>query len=135
MSNSRAISSLGPPQSSIVSCSNPAEIAYGIRFIRIITPFYITVCFNQMYAGALRGIGSAKATMFIFLGSFVAFRQAYLFLVNLLVSGRVIGYLSDGHFFFMSLAFPMGWMLASALLIVFYRRSKLFRAAESGIAA
>ena len=65
----------------------------------------------------------------------MAFRQAYLFLVNLLVSGRVIGYLSDGHFFLMSLAFPMGWMLASALLIVFYRRSKLFRATESGIAA
>ena len=115
--------------------NNPAEIAYGILFIRIITPFYITTCFNQMYAGALRGIGSARTPMFIFLGSFVAFRQAYLFLVNLLVSGRVIGYLSDGHFFLMSLAFPMGWMLASTLLIIFYRRSKLFRAAENGTAA
>ena len=115
--------------------NNPAEIAYGIRFIRIITPFYITTCFNQMYAGALRGIGSARTPMFIFLGSFVAFRQAYLFLVNLLVSGRVIGHLSDGHFFLMSLAFPMGWMLASTLLIIFYRRSKLFRAAENGTAA
>ena len=114
---------------------NPAEIAYGIRFIHIITPFYITICFNQMYAGALRGIGSAKAPMFIFLGSFVAFRQAYLFLVNLLVSGRVIGHLSDAHFFLMSLAFPMGWMLASALLIAFYRRSKLFKAKESPLNA
>lgn len=111
--------------------NNPAEIAYGIRFIRIITPFYITVCFNQMYAGALRGIGSAKAPMFIFLGSFVAFRQAYLFLVNQLVNGRVIGELSDVHFLLMSLAFPMGWMMASALLIVFYRRSKLFRAQDN----
>lgn len=115
--------------------NNPAEIAYGIRFIRIITPFYITTCFNQMYAGALRGIGSARTPMFIFLGSFVAFRQAYLFLVNLLVDGRVIGHLSDAHFFLMSLAFPMGWMLASALLIVFYRRSKLFKATEQPTAA
>ena len=114
---------------------NPAEIAYGIRFIRIITPFYITICFNQMYAGALRGIGSAKTPMIIFLGSFVAFRQAYLFLVNLLVNGRVIGNLSDAHFFLMSLAFPMGWMLASTLLIIFYRRSKLFRAEEAPQAA
>jgi len=111
--------------------NNPAEIAYGERFIRIITPFYITICFNQIYGGALRGIGSAKAPMFIFLGSFVAFRQAYLFLVNLLVSGRVIGNLSDAHFFLMSLAFPMGWMLASALLIIFYRRSKLFKLADA----
>ncbi len=115
--------------------NNPAEIAYGIRFIRIITPFYITTCFNQMYAGALRGIGSARTPMFIFLGSFVAFRQAYLFLVNLLVSGWVIGHLSDAHFFLMSLAFPMGWMFASALLIVFYRRSKLFKATEQPTAA
>ncbi len=106
---------------------NENEIAYGARFIRIITPFYLTICFNQMYAGALRGIGSARTPMFIFLGSFVAFRQAYLFVVGLLVDGRVIGHLSDAHFFLMSLAFPMGWMLASALLSVFYRRSKLFR--------
>ena len=110
--------------------SNPAEIAYGERFIRIITPFYITICFNQSYGGALRGIGSAKKPMFIFLGSFVAFRQAFLFAVNLLVDGRVIGALSDAHFFLMSLAFPMGWMMASALLIIFYRRSKLFRATD-----
>ena len=114
---------------------NPNEIAYGIRFIRIITPFYVTICFNQMYAGALRGIGSARTPMFIFLGSFVVFRQVYLFLVNLLVNGRVIGNLSDAHFFLMSLAFPMGWMLASTLLIIFYRRSKLFRAAEEPLPA
>lgn len=114
---------------------NPNEIAYGIRFIRIITPFYVTICFNQMYAGALRGIGSARTPMFIFLGSFVVFRQVYLFLVNLLVTGRVIGNRSDAHFFLMSLAFPMGWMLASTLLIIFYRRSKLFRAAEEPLPA
>ncbi len=106
---------------------NPAEVAYGHRFINIITPFYITICFNQMYGGALRGIGSAKTPMFIFLGSFVAFRQLYLAFTNLLVAWGVIAHLSDSHFFLMSLAFPMGWMLASALLIVFYRRSRLFR--------
>jgi len=115
--------------------NNPAEIAYGARFIQIITPFYITICFNQVYAGALRGIGSAMPPMFIFLGSFVAFRQLYLAIVNLFVNAQVIGHLSDGHFFLMSLAFPMGWMLASALLIVFYRRSKLFKATEQPTAA
>ena len=112
---------------------NPAEIAYGERFIRIITPFYVTICFNQMYAGALRGIGSAKTPMFIFLGSFVAFRQAYLAFVNLLIHFGVIGNLSDAHFNLMSLAFPMGWMLASVLLIVFYRRSKLVKAETNAV--
>lgn len=113
---------------------NPAEIAYGARFVRIITPFYVTICFNQIYGGALRGIGSARTPMFIFLGSFVVFRQMYLAFTNLLVSWGVVGNLSDPHFFLMSLAFPMGWMLASALLIVFYRRSKLFRAETNAVA-
>ena len=107
---------------------NPGEIDFGKRFIRIITPFYVTICFNQMYAGALRGIGSARTPMFIFLGSFVAFRQLYLACVRGLVSWGVIGHLSDPHFFLMALAFPMGWMLASVLLIIFYHRSKLYRA-------
>ncbi|MBQ8202502.1 MAG: MATE family efflux transporter [Clostridia bacterium] len=106
---------------------NPNEIAYGERFIRIITPFYVTICFNQLYAGALRGIGSARTPMFIFLSSFVVFRQVYLAFTNLLVRLEVIAHLSDQHFFLMALAFPMGWMLASVLLIIFYRRSKLFR--------
>jgi len=30
----------------------PEVIEYGIRFIRIVTPFYIGICFNQIYAGA-----------------------------------------------------------------------------------
>ncbi len=97
---------------------------------KIITPFYVTICFNQLYAGALRGIGSTKAPMFIMLGSFVAFRQLYLAGVSVLICFGVIGELSDQHFFLRSLAFPMGWIMASTLLIIFYRRSKLFRAEQ-----
>lgn len=108
--------------------NKPKEIEFGERFIRIITPFYVTICFNQMYAGALRGIGSARTPMIIFLSSFVLFRQVYLALTNLLVHLEVYAYQSDPHFFMMALAFPMGWMMASTLLIIFYRRSKLFRA-------
>ncbi len=106
---------------------NPGEIAYGMRFIRIITPFYVTTCFNQLYAGALRGIGSATTPMFIFLASFVAFRWAYLNVMSSLLKAGVIAHLGDTHFFLMSLAYPMGWMMASLLLIIFYRRSRLFR--------
>ncbi len=113
---------------------DPLEIDFGVRFIRIITPFYITICFNQLYAGALRGIGSARVPMLIMLASFVAFRQLYLGGMNLLIRFGVVAYLSDVHFFLMSLAFPMGWMMASALLIVFYRRSRLFRAEQQAAA-
>ena len=109
---------------------NPGEISYGVRFIRIITPFYVTICFNQLYAGALRGIGSARTPMVIFLASFVAFRQVYLFGISLMIEGGLVIYRSDVHFTLMALAFPMGWMLASALLIICYRRSRLFRDEE-----
>ena len=109
---------------------NPGEISYGVRFIRIITPFYVTICFNQLYAGALRGIGSARTPMVIFLASFVAFRQVYLFGISLMIEGGLVIYQSDVHFTLMALAFPMGWMLASALLIICYRRSRLFRDEE-----
>ena len=128
--------------------SDENAITYGARFIRIITPFYVTICFNQLYAGALRGVGSAKAPMFIFLGSFVLFRQVYLFLTDLIFTPAVVEALQDSAFttflvhakliadkgdlafFPMALAFPMGWILASALLIICYRRSKLFRAQQ-----
>ena len=43
-------------------------IEYGVRFIHIVTPFYIAVCFNQIYAGALRGIGDATMPTVIVLG-------------------------------------------------------------------
>ena len=56
----------------------PEVIDYGVRFIRIVTPFYVTICFNQIYAGALRGVGDATMPTVIMLASFVAFRQIYL---------------------------------------------------------
>lgn len=92
-------------------------IDYGVRFITLISPFYFTICFNQIYSGALRGVGNANAPMVIMLLSFVAFRQIYLF------TNRMLG----NSFVGMSLAYPMGWVVCSALLIICYRRSVLCR--------
>ena len=44
-----------------------------------------------------------------------------------LVDMKLIADSLDLAFFPMALAFPMGWIMASALLIICYRRSKLFR--------
>lgn len=94
-------------------------IDYGIRFIRIVTPFYIAVCFNQIYAGALRGIGDATMPTVIMLGSFVAFRQVYLAVTKALGAGFVA----------VALAYPVGWILCSTLLLIRYRCSALVRQA------
>ncbi len=92
-------------------------IEYGIRFIRIVTPFYIAVCFNQIYAGALRGVGDATMPTAIMLGSFVVFRQIYLAVTKALGAG----------FIAVALAYPVGWILCSALLIIRYFRSVLVK--------
>ena len=99
--------------------ADPEVMAYGVRFIYQISPFYIATCFNQAYAGALRGIGNAKLPMFIMIFSFVIFRQSYLFTVKLL--GNSLTWISMGY--------PVGWMLCAALLAIFCYRSKLYREA------
>lgn len=90
---------------------------YGTYFIRVITPFYILICFNQLFGGALRGIGCATTPTAIMLGSFVAFRQLYLFVTKLIFGQNLLA---------VSLAFPAGWLMCSLLLTIFYRRSRLF---------
>ena len=92
-------------------------VAFGERFIRIVTPFYVTICFNQIYAGALRGIGDATVPTVIMLASFVVVRQIYLAVTKALGAGFVA----------VALAYPMGWIMCSTLLLVRYSRSALVR--------
>ena len=88
-------------------------IQYGSRFIGMIAPFYFCTCFNQTFAGAMRGIGKAKVPMIVMLSSFVVFRQIFLYV------GTKLG----GGFVLVSLAYPMGWVVCSILMVLFYRRS------------
>lgn len=98
--------------------SREAEvIQYGIRFIHIVTPFYVTLCFNQIYAGALRGVGDATMPTIIMLASFVVFRQIYLAVTKAMGAG----------FIAVALAYPVGWIMCSSLLILRYSRSALVR--------
>ena len=98
-----------------VFTDDPEVLEYGVYYIRVITPTFFTCCFNQIYAASIRGIGDAKTPTIIMLLSFVAFRQAYLYVTKLLGGGLLS----------VALAYPMGWLLCSALLIIFYRRSAL----------
>ncbi len=103
----------------LMTVFSPEEdvIGYGVRFIRIVTPFYLAICFNQIYAGALRGVGDATMPTVIMLISFVAFRQVYLAVTKALGAG----------FIAVALAYPVGWILCSTLLIIRYSRSVLVR--------
>ena len=88
-------------------------LEYGVYFVRIISPFYILMCFTNTYAGALRGVGRSQATMYICLFSFVAFRQLYL------LAGRLFG----SPILWVTLAYPVGWLMASLLLGIWFFRA------------
>ena len=90
-------------------------IAYGVHFIKMIAPFYVICCFNQIFSGALRGIGNTKIPTVIMLFSFVLFRQIYLFVVKAM----------GNNFNLISLAYPMGWIVCSVLLGILYHNSPM----------
>ena len=93
----------------------PEVIAYGSMLLRLLTPFYVLCCFNQIYAGALRGAGDSKAPMAIMLISFVAFRQVYLFIMSRICNEIVP----------IALSYPAGWLLCSLLSAIYYHRVSL----------
>ena len=90
--------------------SEQEVVQFGTMFMRMVSPFYLAFAINQVYLGALRGAGDTKSSMYITLGSFVVFRQIYLFIVYRLGGGiRAI-----------AMGYPMGWMLCSTLLLCYY---------------
>lgn len=91
----------------------PGVLDYGILFIRMISPFYLVCCVNMIYSGALRGAGDVNTPMAIMVLSFVVFRQIYLYVTSVL-----IGTLMPVVF-----GYPVGWVLCSALLAVYYKHS------------
>ena len=104
---------------------SPAVIRLGTLFLRFSTPFYLLCCFNQIYAGALRGSGNSRAPMIILLSSFVVFRQVVLFLVSTFLVpylATVITLTEEMRMLTVAMAYPMGWILASVLLGIYYHR-------------
>ena len=98
------------PQLTALFNGDADVIEFGTLFVRICSPFYIAFVINQVYSGALRGAGDTKNTMYIMLFSFVVFRQIYLFIVSRM--GATAGVIALGY--------PMGWMMCSALLLIYY---------------
>ena len=99
--------------------SKPEVISYGTLFLRRLTPFYVLCCFNQVYAGALRGAGNSRAPMIIMLCSFVLFRQCYLYIMSNFLSNTVLP---------IALGYPAGWLVCSVLTGLYYKKVHLGKA-------
>jgi len=93
----------------------PEVVVFGTQFLRVMSPFYVLCCINQIFAGALRGSGNSRAPMILMLLSFVVFRQIYLYVVANYISNTIIPII---------MAYPAGWMMASALILIYYSRVK-----------
>jgi Na+-driven multidrug efflux pump len=78
----------------------------------MLTPFYLLWCINQIYSGALRGVGKSTAPMLIMIGSFVAFRQLYLYVVANFIANE---------FVLIAMGFPAGWVLSAIITFVYYK--------------
>lgn len=86
-------------------------IKYGALFLKMNGPFFLFACFNQVYNGALRGCGKSGLSMFAMVGSFVVFRQIYLFVVANYISNTVKP---------IAFSYPAGWILCSIIMTIMY---------------
>ena len=92
--------------------TNSEIVTYGAQFIRMLIPFYLLWCINQIYSGALRGVGKSTGPMIIMLASFVAFRQLYLFVMANFISNTVVPIV---------MSFPAGWVLSAIITLIYYK--------------
>ena len=95
--------------------SKAEVVSYGALLLRLLSPFYFFFCINQIYSGALRGAGNSQVPMFIMLGSFVVFRQIYLYVMANFISNEIVP---------IALSYPAGWFVCSAATLLYYSRCK-----------
>ena len=104
---------LAAPQIVKLFNTDPEVVRFGALFIRMNCFFDILCCSNQTHAGALRGVGDARAPMYIMLSSFVLFRQIYLFIVSHITTS----------IYPISIAYPMGWLVCSIVMLIYFNKS------------
>ena len=98
------------PQCIRLFLANPSERALteGVRFLRIVSPFFLAVCVKLMADGVLRGVGSMACFMI------ATFTDLVLRVALAFVLAPHFG--TDGVW----LAWPLGWVTAMALSLAFY---------------
>lgn len=92
---------------------DPDVIENGVLFLRLISPFFLFYAISRVHFGILQGSGDTRRTSIVLLLSYVAFRQAYLFIATHLGGGIIA----------VGLGYPLGWVLCMVLLFILYRTS------------
>lgn len=99
---------------------DPDVIKNGTIILRIMCPFYIFLCFHQMYSGALRASGRSSIPMITSIASFVIARQIYLaIIIPTSTDISVIGW-----------GYSWTWVLAASLTSIYYFSSNWLKLEE-----
>ena len=99
--------------------SKPEVVELGGIFLKKLSPFYIFLAVNNMYIAALRGAGNSRAPMLAVLGSYVLFRQIYLFVVSRFISYTELP---------IGFSYPAGWIMCCIVILVYYHFHPLSKA-------
>jgi len=92
---------------------DPEVVRYGTLFMRLNVYFRLFMCVIQILAGTMRGAGCAKTPMYIFMFSYIVFRQIYLFIMSQIAYNP----------YTMGFGYAAGWIMAAVLLIPAYKFS------------
>ncbi len=92
--------------------NDPEMLDHAVSFMMWMLPFSVLQCLTSVSGSFLRGLGRAMASTLIMMISFIPVRQAYLLAAHLLFPSPISA----------ALAYPAGWLCASLLFIVVYRK-------------
>ena len=96
--------------------SDPEVIKCGTLLLRYLTPFYLLICVNQIFAASLRGMGNSTAPMIIMLTSFVGFRQLYLYVMSNYISNDLLP---------IAFSYPAGWAVCAITIFTYFKLYKV----------
>lgn len=101
------------PQMVSLFNQDPEVIYYGTLFLRLCVFVVPITSLTQVFAGTMRGAGSANIPMYIMLFSYVVFRQIYLFIMDRVAHNPyTIGF-----------GYPAGWLVCALLMTLAYKFS------------
>ncbi|NLC97223.1 MAG: MATE family efflux transporter [Erysipelotrichaceae bacterium] len=95
--------------------NDPEVIKTGASVIRIMVPFYTSLCFHQTYSGTIRAAGKSIPPMVISVFSFVVVRQIMLAIfMPLVLDIRLIAF-----------SYSITWSIAMFITLLYFKRNNI----------
>ena len=103
--------------------SNPEVVQYGVMQARTVTLFYCLLALSHCLAAIFRGGGHSSLPMLVMMACWCVIRVAYITIaVHFIPDIRVIFW-----------AYPLTWVLSTAIFLIFYFRSSWLHCGEKPI--